>query len=271
MCYFTRKLELVSNILWMIVGCGWFVFIYLSIYLFIYLLIYLFISSLETICHISESLHFNIVAIFLTLFFLFLCQIIGVDYTYFLCTFWFERHWFNCWISAVKYKITIINTFVFTLTIAPSRWYIYVMIKTTFNVASGNKCESVVIMWYCDTVILSCHPSKHLLVLKTSSTRLQRNNFTSSKTFWRRLKDVLKTFSRPLAKRLQDVFKTSLRQTKLLLVISVSKKSKCVSNKSLFHRLYLRNLRRIQNASLSTQQFRYSSYFETLQHFYFQN
>ena len=45
--------------------------------------------------------------------------------------------------------------------------------------------------------------SKH--VFKTSSTRLQRNNFSSSKTSWRRLEDVLKTFSRPLARRLQDV------------------------------------------------------------------
>ena len=43
------------------------------------------------------------------------------------------------------------------------------------------------------------------------------------------------------------VFKTSPRQAKFLLVISVSNKSKCVSNKSLFHKLYLRNLRRIQN------------------------
>ena len=33
--------------------------------------------------------------------------------------------------------------------------------------------------------------SRH--VLKTSSTRLQRNNFTSSKTSWKRLEDVLKT------------------------------------------------------------------------------
>ena len=134
-----------------------------------------------------------------------------------------------------------------------------------------------------------CLPSKHLLVfktswrhvLKTSSARLQSNNFTSSKTSWRRL---TKTFSRPLARRLEDifktswktkncyaedifktswghvlktyledVFKTSRRQTKFLLVISVSNKSKCVSNKSLFHKLYLRNLRRIQNASLRTQ------------------
>ena len=89
-----------------------------------------------------------------------------------------------------------------------------------------------------------------------SSTRLQRNNFTSFKTSWRRihrhlgrrkivtlktssrrfedmswrrLEDVLKTY-------LEDVFKTSRRQTKFLLVISVSNKSKCVSNKSMFHK-----------------------------------
>ena len=141
-------------------------------------------------------------------------------------------------------------------------------------------------------------------VLKTSSTRLQRNNFTSSKTSWRRptktswrrledvfktsrktswrhlqdviktswktkkllrwrrLQDVLKTCLEEVLKTcledvlktyLEDVFKTSRRQTNFLLVISVCNKSKCVSNKSLFHKLYLRNLRRIQNASLRTQ------------------
>ena len=45
-------------------------------------------------------------------------------------------------------------------------------------------------------------PSKHLLVFKTSSTRLQCNNFSSSKTSWRRLantswgrlEDVLKAY-----------------------------------------------------------------------------
>ena len=34
-------------------------------------------------------------------------------------------------------------------------------------------------------------PSKHLLVLSKSSKLLQRNNFSSSKTSWRRLEDVL--------------------------------------------------------------------------------
>ena len=43
------------------------------------------------------------------------------------------------------------------------------------------------------------------------------------------LEDVLKTY-------LEDVFKTSWRQTKCLLVISVSNKSKCVSNKSMFRK-----------------------------------
>ena len=119
-----------------------------------------------------------------------------------------------------------------------------------------------------------CLSSRH--VLKTSSTRLQRNNFTSFKTSWIRLEDVFKTSRKTSWRRLEDVleeekllrrrrledvlktyledvFKTSRRETKFLLVISVSNKSKCVSNKSLFHKLYLRNLRRIQNASLRTQ------------------
>ena len=43
------------------------------------------------------------------------------------------------------------------------------------------------------------------------------------------LEDVLKT-------SLQDVLKTLWRQTKYLLGISVSNKSKCVSNKSIFHK-----------------------------------
>ena len=51
--------------------------------------------------------------------------------------------------------------------------------------------------------------SRH--VLKTPSIRLQRNNFTSSRTSWRRLEDVLQS-------RFEDVLKTSSRrlQEKLL-------------------------------------------------------
>ena len=44
-------------------------------------------------------------------------------------------------------------------------------------------CESSHII----LVLPKLKPSKHLLVLKASSTRLQRNNFTSSKTSQRRL------------------------------------------------------------------------------------
>ena len=55
--------------------------------------------------------------------------------------------------------------------------------------------------------------SRH--VLKTPSIRLQRNNFTSSRTSWRRLEDVLqsrfedvlKTSSKTSWRHLQDVFK----------------------------------------------------------------
>ena len=65
-------------------------------------------------------------------------------------------------------------------------------------------------------------PSKYLLVLKTFSTRLQHNNFTSSKTPWRRLartswrhlarylEDVLEDEKFSRWKRLEDVLKTCL-------------------------------------------------------------
>ena len=88
--------------------------------------------------------------------------------------------------------------------------------------------------------------------LKTSSTRLQRNNFTSSKTSsrrledalegeqllrWRRLEDVLNTCLEDVLKTyLENVLKTLWRETKCLLGISVSNKSKCVSNKSILHK-----------------------------------
>ena len=118
------------------------------------------------------------------------------------------------------------------------------------------------------SVISKDLPSKHLLVFKTSSTRLQRNNFTSSKTSWRRLEDVLEDEKLLRWRRLEDVlktcledvlktcledvlktcledvlktypedvFKTSWRQAKCLLMISASNKSKCVSNKTMFHK-----------------------------------
>ena len=77
--------------------------------------------------------------------------------------------------------------------------------------------------------------SRH--VLKTSSTRLQRNNFTPSKTSSKTkncyAEDVLKTC-------LEDLLKILSRQTKYLRGISVyfsrDNKSKCVSNKSVFHK-----------------------------------
>ena len=99
------------------------------------------------------------------------------------------------------------------------------------------------------------YPSKSLSVFKTSSTRLQRINFASSKASWRCLEVVLKAFCK-------DIFKTSwktkncyaedicwrryedmssrrledIMEAKYLLGIFVTNKSKCVFNKSIFHK-----------------------------------
>ena len=114
-------------------------------------------------------------------------------------------------------------------------------------------------------------PSKHLLVLKTSSRRLQdmcwkrlqhvfnvtilrlprrlgRQKIVALKTSWRRLdymiEDVLKTCQEDILKTcLEDVLKTLWRQEKYLLEISVSNKSKCVSNKSIFNKSTFDNSR----------------------------
>ena len=108
--------------------------------------------------------------------------------------------------------------------------------------------------------------------LLMSSKRLQRNNFSSSKTSWRRLQDILKTSWNTKNCYAEDVLKTSLRhvlrmpwrhvlktswrhvlktswrQTKSLLGKSVSKKSKSVFDTSMSHISISDKSRRIQNA-----------------------
>ena len=111
-------------------------------------------------------------------------------------------------------------------------------------------------------------PSKDLLVLKMSSKCLQHNNFSSSKTSckyvlktswrrlgkqkllpWRRLVDVLKTCLEDVLKTCRrDAFKKSWRQTKSLLWLSLSGKSKSVSDKSISDISISDRSRRIQNA-----------------------
>ena len=118
--------------------------------------------------------------------------------------------------------------------------------------------------------------------MKTSSTRLQRNNYLSSKTSWRhlarrlegvlgdekllrwrRLEDVLKTCLDDILKTcLEEVFKTSWRQAKYLLEISLSNKSKPVSDKSISHMSISDKSRRIQTALIRTHSFQYSSYLQ---------
>ena len=57
--------------------------------------------------------------------------------------------------------------------------------------------------------------SRH--VLKTSSTRLQRNNFASSKTSWRRLEDLLEDVKLLRWRHLEDVLKACLEDLKTCL------------------------------------------------------
>ena len=89
------------------------------------------------------------------------------------------------------------------------------------------------------------------VVFKTYSIRLQRNNFSSSKTSWRHLEDIS-----------QDVLKTSWRQKKHLLGISVSNYGLLSLNHYLTN-LYFTNLRQFQNALIRIQPFLYLTYFET--------
>ena len=82
-------------------------------------------------------------------------------------------------------------------------------------------------------------------VLRASWRRLGRQKIITLKTSSRRLQDVLKTCLEDVLRTcledvlktcLEDVLKTLWRQTKYLLGIPVSNKSKCVSKKSIFHK-----------------------------------
>ena len=110
--------------------------------------------------------------------------------------------------------------------------------------------------WYC--------PSKHFLLLQTSSTSLQWNSFTSSIRLENIFEDVLKTCLEDVLETcledilkicLENVLNTLWRQTKYLLGLSVSNKLKCISNKYIFPKLYLTILRRIQNTLIRTHHF----------------
>ena len=109
--------------------------------------------------------------------------------------------------------------------------------------------------------------SKH--VFKTSSTRLQRNNFSSSKTSWRRLantswrhlarrlEDVLEDKKLLRWRRLEDVLKTCLEDVleinKMFTRISVLIHGLLRNLNQYLTNLYFTNQRRIQNALIRTQ------------------
>ena len=79
--------------------------------------------------------------------------------------------------------------------------------------------------------------SRH--VFKTSSRRLQRNNFSSSKTSWRRLQDVLEDVKLLRRRPVEDIFKTCLADQQmfagmLLLLLPVEHLSACVNVEQTF-------------------------------------
>ena len=113
-------------------------------------------------------------------------------------------------------------------------------------------------------------PREHFLVLKTSCKYVLKTSWKTKncyaedvlKTSWRRLEDVLKTclgdvletcLEDVLNTCVEDVLKMSWRQTKCLLGISLSDKSKSVSDESTSHISISDKSSRIQNALIRTQ------------------
>ena len=84
-------------------------------------------------------------------------------------------------------------------------------------------------------------PSRH--ALKTYSTRLQRNNFSSSKTSWRRLAN---TFWRPL----EDVLKTSCKTSWRSL-----ERRKIITLKTSWRRLEDMSWRRLEDVFKTNKMF----------------
>ena len=124
-------------------------------------------------------------------------------------------------------------------------------------------------------------------VLKTSSTRLQRNNFTSSKMSWRRLEDilqdVLKTFWKTKNCYAEDVLKTFWRHVLKTSWRHYGDKPStywgylCLTNLNVYlTNLYLTNLhltilKRIQDALSRTHHFNICPILELKQHHYVKN
>ena len=88
-------------------------------------------------------------------------------------------------------------------------------------------------------------------VLKTSSARLQRNNFSSSKTSWRCLEDVF-------ARRLEDILKTSWRRmikTNIFVWRRMSKANIIVLIKTSWRRLLKTKTKDVFKTSSSRRMF----------------
>ena len=152
----------------------------------------------------------------------------------------------------------------------------------------------LLIIKYMSFAINNKFPSKHLLVLKTFSTRLQRNNFTFFKTFWRPLEDILKTSWKTKNCYAEVVLKTSwihVLKTSWRHILKMSwrhvlktswrhygdkQNTYCgylyLTNLNVYlWSLHLTILRRIQNVLSRTHYFNICLILELKQHLYFKD
>ena len=134
----------------------------------------------------------------------------------------FEKH---LWNSFLQYLLVQILQYVHKISS---------FLEVLYKRDPANICWSWRRLQHVFSITILCLPRLLEDVLKTPWRHL-------AKTSWRRPEDVLKTCLEEVLKTcLEDVLKILWRQTKYLLGISVylsgDNKSKCVSNKSIFHK-----------------------------------
>ena len=136
---------------------------------------------------------------------------------------------FSSIFSQMSYKKAVLKNFTkFALKHQGPTWIAVVKIHPLVTLCWVNNPANICWSW---------RRLHHVFSVRHLEDILQDVLKTSWKTKNCYAEDVLKTFLEDVLKTcLEDVLKTLWRQTKYLLGISVSNKSKCVSNKSIFNK-----------------------------------
>ena len=101
-----------------------------------------------------------------------------------------------------------------------ARFTATVVARFTAKTTNSEKAIYFLSLTYCSINKL---PSKHFLVLKTPSTRLQRNKFLFSKTSWRSLQDVLEDEKLLCWRRLEDMYWRRLQDVISVTIFCLSR------------------------------------------------